>query len=68
MHEGVTIALVATGFAVVGYFLYVQQEDTQVLLQANTALVAKAVQGSQKSALSEIGDVLGLIGKAVAFL
>lgn len=65
MHEGVTIALVSVGFVLVGYFLYQQEQTTQVLL-------AKAIAQSappQKSALGELGDILGLAAKiGVAFI
>lgn len=59
MSPGVTIAFLSVGFLVVGYFLYQQQEDTQILLAQQTALVSKAVNGGQKSILQEIGDVIG---------
>lgn len=63
MSEGVTVAFLAVGFVLVGYFLYQQQQDTQILL-------AKAIsQGSgQKSILQEIGDVFSFGAKAVAAL
>jgi cytochrome c-type biogenesis protein CcmE len=63
LSEGVTVAFLGVGFLLVGYFLYQQQQDTQILLAKTIA------QGSQqKSIFGEILDVGGLVAKAAAFL
>ena len=61
MGNGAFFALGAVSLVVVGYFLYQQQQDTQILL-------AKAVSGGQKSLFSEIVDVAKGVGQVVSLL
>lgn len=62
MDEGATIALVAGGLLIVAYFLYQQQEDTQILL-------AKSLQGTGgKGIVGEIVDVASLGAKIASFI
>lgn len=57
MDDGAFFALGAVSLVVVGYFLYQQQEDTQILLLKATT------PAPQKSFLSELLDVGVTIGK-----
>lgn len=63
MGNGAFFALGAVSLVVVGYFLYQQQQDTQILL-------AKAVSGGsqQKSFFSELLDVGKTVGSVVSLL
>lgn len=62
MDDGAFFALGAVSLVVVGYFLYQQQEDTQILL-------AKAVAPPpSKGFLGELLDVGSTIAKAAAFI
>jgi hypothetical protein len=63
LGDGAFFALGAVGLVVVGYFLYQQQEDTQILL-------VKAVnqQPASKGILGEIVDVGGFAAKVAALI
>lgn len=50
MDDGAFFALGAVGLVVVGYFLYQQQEDTQILL-------VKSLSSGSKSIVQEAIDV-----------